>query len=69
MLPQAWKMWQTKSVEDISSATLVLYFFNCLFWLLYGLAITSVPLILTNGVGLVVSVVQIVLKIRYRNNP
>lgn len=66
MLPQVWKAWKTKRVEDLSFGMVVLYFFNCLLWLLYGLLLTARPLILANGIALIISVVQMLLKLKYR---
>jgi len=66
MLPQVVKSWRTKSVEDLSLGMTVLYFINCLLWLVYALLIFSLPMIVANAAGLVVSVVQVVLKLKYR---
>lgn len=66
MLPQVWKAWKTKRVEDLSFGMVILYFFNCLLWLLYGLLLEARPLILANGIALIISIVQIILKLKYR---
>jgi len=66
MLPQVVKSWRTKRVEDLSLGMTVLYFLNCLLWLLYGLLITALPMIVANATALVVSIVQVVLKLKYR---
>lgn len=69
MLPQVYRTYRTKSVEDISWGMLALLFLNCVFWLSYGLLSGSLPLIITNLIALLVSILQISLKILYRNNP
>ena len=69
MLPQVYKTYRTKSVEDISWGMLALVVLNCFFWFSYGYLRGSLPLILTNGLGFVVVSVLIILKIRYHNNP
>lgn len=66
MLPQVWKAWKTKRVEDLSFGMVILYFFNCLLWLLYGLLLAAHPLILANGIALIISIVQMILKLKYR---
>ena len=66
MLPQVYKSWRTKSVEDIAWGMLSLLTLNNVSWFLYGFLLGSIPLMLTNGIGLVVIVTQIVFKIRYR---
>ncbi|OGG56018.1 hypothetical protein A2680_00435 [Candidatus Kaiserbacteria bacterium RIFCSPHIGHO2_01_FULL_55_37] len=65
MLPQVYKSFKTKSVEDVSWGMLVMYFLNCSLWLTYGVLIVSTPLAMTNAIALAISVVQIGLKIRY----
>lgn len=66
MLPQVWKAWKTKRVEDLSFGMVVLYFFNCLLWLFYGLLLAASPLILANGIALIISIVQMIFKLKYR---
>ena len=68
-IPQVYKTYRTKSVEDISWGMLALVVLNCFFWFSYGYLQGSLPLILTNGMGFFVVSVLIILKIRYRNNP
>jgi MtN3 and saliva related transmembrane protein len=68
MLPQVIKSWRTKRVEDLSLGMTVLYFFNCLLWLIYALLITAVPMIVANSAGLVISIIQVALKLEYRQN-
>lgn len=66
MLPQIIKSWKTRSVGDLSLGMVTLYFFNCLLWLTYGILIVAVPVIIANGIGLVISIVQVGLKLKYR---
>jgi len=65
MVPQIVKSWKTKKVSDLSWGMVVLYFVNCMLWLTYGLLIASMPVAVANGVALIVSIVQIVLKTKY----
>jgi len=65
MLPQAYKMYKTKKVEDISWAMLILYFLNCVLWLGYGVLQGSLPLTITNSVGFLISIVQVILKVKF----
>ena len=66
MLPQIIKSWGTKKMEDVSFGMIILYFFNCLLWLIYGILITAWPAVLANGIALVISIFQIVLKMKYK---
>ncbi len=65
MLPQVIKSFKTKQVRDVSFAMTILYFLNCLLWLAYGLLISAFPVIIANSIGLLVSIVQVSLKIKY----
>lgn len=65
MVPQFLKTLKSKSVKDVSWGMLIVYFFNCIFWLVYGLLLGATPLILTNSIALVISIAQIVLQVRY----
>jgi MtN3 and saliva related transmembrane protein len=69
MLPQVVKSWRTKRVEDLSLVMTILYFFNCLLWLIYGLLLTAAPMIIANSTGLVISVIQVGLKLRHGKKP
>ncbi len=65
MLPQVIRSWRTRRVDDLSLAMVLLYFVNCSLWLVYGVLINAGPVIVANGAGLVISIVQLVLKLRY----
>jgi MtN3 and saliva related transmembrane protein len=65
MLPQVIRSWRTHRVDDLSLAMVLLYLGNCALWLVYGLLINAGPVIVANGAGLVIGVVQLVLKLRY----
>ena len=66
MLPQVYKSWKTKKVEDIALGMVILYFLNCVLWLAYGLLIFAYPVIVANSIALVISVIQLFLKIKYK---
>lgn len=65
MVPQVYKSIITKSVKDLSTGTLFLYFLNCLLWLTYGLLIGAWPVIICNTISLVISIVQLAIKLKY----
>ena len=69
MIPQVYRTYTTKSVEDISWAMLVILLTNGALWLTYGLLLDSIPLIIANSISIVVTSTQIILKILYRHNP
>jgi len=69
LIPQVYKTYRTKSVEDLSWGMLGIFFLNCVLWSTYGFLTDALPIILTNIVALAVNVTLITLKVRYRNNP
>jgi MtN3 and saliva related transmembrane protein len=69
-VPQALKMYTTKSGKDISARMLLIFSAGLVLWLIYGIMIESLPVILANIVTLILSGAIIALKIRYsRPNP
>ena len=69
-VPQALKIYTTKSGKDVSARMLLIFSAGVILWLTYGIMIESLPVILANVVTLILSVAIIVLKIRYgRTNP
>jgi lactoylglutathione lyase len=69
MLPQVLKSWKTKRVDDLSLVSVILYFANSALWLAYGILIAAWPLIFANALALVISIVQGILKLKYRLQP
>lgn len=65
-LPQLVKAWRSRSTRDISLAMYTVFTFGVLLWLIYGVMIDSLPVILANAVTLVIAIVIMVLKIRFR---
>lgn len=63
-MPQIRKIWKTKSTKDISLTTYILLSTGILLWLLYGVAIGSLPLVFANSLSLALSSSVLFLKIR-----
>jgi len=69
-VPQALKMYTSKSGKDVSARMLMIFSAGVVLWLIYGIMIGSLPVILSNVVTLILSATIIALKIRYsRANP
>ena len=52
-LPQLYKTWKTKSAEDVSLITLILFIIGLICWIIYGLKIHSIPIVVANIVTFV----------------
>ena len=69
-VPQALKIYSSKSGKDVSARMLLIFSAGLILWLIYGIMIGSLPVILANIVTLILSGTIIALKIRYsRRDP
>lgn len=66
-VPQAWKSWRTRDLSGISLPMYALFTTGVALWLAYGLAIGSLPVIVANGLTLVLALVVLALKLRHRD--
>ena len=64
-VPQVVKTFKERSARDISLGMYVLFCTGVGLWLLYGLLITSWPVVISNFVTLVLSGAVLVLKLRH----
>jgi len=65
-VPQVVKTWRSKSTHDISYGMFILFSVGLLLWLAYGIAINSLPIMLSNIVTLILALVILGLKFRYK---
>jgi MtN3 and saliva related transmembrane protein len=62
-VPQAWRSWRTRDLSGISLPMYALFTLGVACWLLYGLALGSLPIVLGNAITLALASVVLVLKI------
>jgi len=67
-LPQAVQLIRTRQARDISLIWAVTMTAGVFFWLCYGVARQSVPMISANGITLLLLLVILFVKLRYRND-
>ena len=65
-LPQVLKTWRSRSAKDVSLVMMITFSIGVFLWLLYGLAIQAMPVILANATTLILALLIVILKIRYR---
>lgn len=65
-VPQVYKIWKEKSTHDISLNMYLLLTLGLILWLAYGIAIESLPVILANGITLLLVLSIVVLKLKYK---
>ena len=67
-LPQVIKTWQTKSAADISLLMFTFATISVILWLVYGIILENIPIIFTNAMVLLFSLIMLYLKYRFRAN-
>ena len=65
-LPQIIKIFRTKKAEDLSLITFSILSLGVFSWLIYGILIESLPIIVSNAVIFVLSLLIVAMKIKYR---
>ena len=65
MLPQIYKSWKTKQVNDVSLAMVLLVLAGSFLWLVYGILIMSLPVIVSDTLGTLTSFLLLGLKLKY----
>jgi len=65
-IPQIIKICRQKHARDLSLATFCMLTAGVFLWLVYGIIIGSIPIIATNSIMTLLSLVIVALKLRYR---
>ena len=66
-VPQAHHSWKTRDLSGVSLPMYSLFSLGVLSWLIYGLMITSWPIIAANSITLVLACVVLVLKLKHQD--
>lgn len=64
-IPQAQRVWATRSTKDISLAMYLAFTCGVLLWVVYGFLIGSLSVMLANIVTLVLALFILVMKLRH----
>ena len=65
-VPQVYKAWKTKSVENISLTMYLAMFVGIILWLVYGIHLNSIAMIAANCVSAILTLIIIGFKLKYR---
>ena len=63
-LPQALKVWRSKSSKDISLSMFIIFTIGVASWLIYGWKINDKPIIIANSLTLVFSLFILIHKLK-----
>ncbi|MBX2896510.1 MAG: SemiSWEET family sugar transporter [Cyclobacteriaceae bacterium] len=66
-VPQVVKTWRTKSARDLSLVMFSLFCAGVFLWMIYGIMINELPVILWNVITLVLALVILFFKVRFKN--
>ena len=67
--PQVVKTWRLKEARDLSMLTLVCQTLGVALWVVYGVSITSVPVIASNTLTMILMLILIGFKLSYGEGP
>lgn len=65
-IPQVHKAWRTRRCDDLSLGMLLAFGSGVTLWLIYGLLLRAAPIIAANAVTLVLILVLLYMKARFR---
>lgn len=66
-IPQVWKIWRSRSANDISIGMFILFGLGVTLWLIYGLILQAMPIVLANGVTLLMVLVILIMKAAFKS--
>jgi len=65
-MPQVYRAWKTKSVDDLSFVMMLFISSSTILWLVYGFNRGALPVIICNGIIFVLSIVLIYFKFSFK---
>ena len=66
-IPQVIKTWRSKSAKDISLGMFLIFSTGVALWLWYGIAINALPIIIANAITLMLALLILFFKFRYKS--
>ena len=65
LVPQALKIWKSRSAKDISGKMFAAFCIGVALWLVYGVLQQEMPIILWNSVSLILALAILSMKIKF----
>ena len=66
VVPQIWKAWKTKEVDDVSPRMFFVLITGLGLWIIYGIIQNDIPIIATNGAAFGLNLFMLFLIYKYR---
>jgi MtN3 and saliva related transmembrane protein len=67
-VPQAWLTWKTRRADGVSLGMYSVFVAGVLLWLIYGVSLNAWPIIIANGVTLLLATLILGMKLTYRDD-
>lgn len=64
-IPQVYRVWKTKSANDLSMTMMLIVVSSTIIWLVYGIALDLWPVIVANSIICVLSLMLVYFKVAY----
>ncbi len=64
-IPQVVQVWRTKHTKDISLGMYSVFTAGIIVWLIYGLLLSSAPIIIANSITIVLAGSVLIMKLKY----
>lgn len=68
-VPQAWMVWKARAAPGISTGMYLTFITGVVLWCIYGVAIRAWPIVIANGITLVLAVAIITMKLVFERYP
>jgi MtN3 and saliva related transmembrane protein len=64
-VPQVWRIWKTRSARDLSLPMYLIFTTGVALWFIYGLMLGALPIIVCNGLTLVLAGTVLAMKLKF----
>ena len=64
-VPQVWRIWKTRSAHDLSLPMYLIFTTGVALWFVYGLLLGALPIILCNGLTLLLAGTVLAMKLKF----
>lgn len=65
-LPQAIKVWQSRSAKDLSLIMYIFFSIGVFLWMIYGILLQELPIIVPNFFALILALFILTIKVIYK---
>ena len=64
-VPQVWRIWRTRHARDLSLPMYLIFTTGVALWFVYGLLLGALPIIVCNGLTLLLAGTVLAMKLRF----